>query len=96
MSTEQMQAAADRLASKLDALDLDDDERAVLGAIVRAGASSAESAEDDVEGFALNAYLGFQGQKQGQIVGSVPHHEKIHITLGGVDAVYLTRNFGFP
>jgi hypothetical protein len=44
------QAAADRLSAKLNALDLDPDELAVLQAICSAG---ADSVEGDVEGFAF-------------------------------------------
>jgi hypothetical protein len=54
MDTTRMQAAADRLGSKLDGLDLDADERAVLEAICAAGADSVESVPSDVEGFAFD------------------------------------------
>ncbi len=50
-----MQQAADRLSAKLDALDLEPDERAVLEAICSAGADSVEFADGEVEGFALDA-----------------------------------------
>jgi hypothetical protein len=56
MDTSQTQAAADRLAGKLDALDLDVDERAVLEAIFAAAATSVESPAGDVEGFAFEAF----------------------------------------
>jgi hypothetical protein len=58
MDATQMQAAADRLAVKLEALELDADERAVLGAVLGAGASSIEPT-DEVQGFAFDSYQWF-------------------------------------
>ena len=58
MDENRTQAAANRLAAKLEALDLDDDEQAVLVAMLGAGAASVEPT-DDVSGFALNAYTLF-------------------------------------
>ncbi len=55
-----MQAAATRLAAKLDAMDLDDDERTVLVGILGAGATSAAPADGEVEGFALDASFVFR------------------------------------
>ncbi|HVN51463.1 MAG TPA: hypothetical protein VMT43_08525 [Acidimicrobiales bacterium] len=58
MDHDQTQAAATRLAAKLEALDLDDDERSVLVAILGAGAASVES-DDEVAGFAVDAFIWF-------------------------------------
>ncbi len=52
MDIEHLQDAADRLSAKLEALDLDDDERAVLLSALGASAqSSSVTASDEVEGF---------------------------------------------
>jgi len=56
MDANQAQRAADRLSAKLDALDLEPDERAVLEAICAAGAVSVEFAAGEVEGFAFDAF----------------------------------------
>jgi hypothetical protein len=58
MDENRTQAAANRLAAKLEVLDLDDDERAVLVALLGAGAARVEPA-DEVAGFALDAYTWF-------------------------------------
>ena len=51
-----MQGAADRLAVKLASLDLDDDEQAVLREMLAVGASSVETGDDEVAGFAIVSY----------------------------------------
>ena len=56
MDANQVQRAADRLSAKLDALDLEPDERAVLEAVCAAGATSVEFADGEVEGFAFDAF----------------------------------------
>ena len=62
METNKAQAAATRLAAKLDALDLDDDERTVLVGMLSAGATSVEPADGEVEGFEFNPFLGVSKQ----------------------------------
>ena len=55
MDATQVEQAVARLSAKLEALDLDQDERAVLEAICTAGAVAVEGAEGEVEGFAFDA-----------------------------------------
>ncbi len=89
-----MQAAADRLASKLDALDLDAEERAVLTAMLGSGAASVETAGDEVEGFALNAYLSLQGQKQGKPPSALDENpqESISFNFGRIQFEYSVQH----
>ena len=90
MDKDQMQAAADRLSVKLDGLDLDSEERAVLGAMLGADASSVEPASDEVEGFALNSYLGLPGTKQGQAPSFMPA-EAISLSFGHIQFTYTAQ-----
>jgi hypothetical protein len=89
MDTTQMQAAADRLGAKLDALDLDMHERAVLEAICVAGASSVESADSEVQGFAFGTYGPIEG------IGDVPTESvSLHVRkAGGKPVEYLRFDF---
>ena len=89
-----MQAAADRLAERLEALDLDTDERAVLTAMLASGAASAEPAGDEVEGFALNAYLVLKGQKQGKGPSALDEnpHESISFNFGAIQFQYSVQH----
>jgi hypothetical protein len=100
MDAEQTQAAADRLAVKLDSLDLDTDERAVLGAILGAGASSVEPADQEVEGFAFDSYLWFKGKGSaggdpGQSFTPGPKHETLTtLTFSEIQFTFTPRMFG--
>ncbi len=89
-----MQSAADRLAARLDALDLDTDERAVLTAMLGSGAAAIEPAADEVEGFALNAYLVLKGQKQGQSPNALDPapHENITFNFGSIQFKYSVQD----
>ena len=98
MDAKRIQAAADRLAARLDALDLEADEREVLTAMLGSGAVAVEPAGDEVEGFALNAYLVLKGQKQGQTKGQglsafddAPH-ENITFTYGSIQFHYSLQD----
>jgi hypothetical protein len=94
MDPHQMQAAADRLAARLDALDLDAEEREVLTAMLGSGAASVETAGDEVEGFALNAYLSLKGQKQGKSPSALDDtpHESISFNFGSIQFQYLVQD----
>jgi hypothetical protein len=56
MDANPVQDAADRLSAKLDALDLDPDERAVLTAICAAGADSVQDVDGEVTGFSFATF----------------------------------------
>jgi hypothetical protein len=94
MDPDQTQAAADRLAAKLDALDLDDDERTVLVGMLGAGATSIEPIDDEVGGFGLNANFGIKGQPLGAFaVGPAPSanespKEEVTFEYGGLQIRY--------
>jgi hypothetical protein len=93
MDTGQMQGAADRLAVKLEALDLDDEERAVLGAMLGAGASSVDPLGGEVEGFAFDSYLGLDASGLGhdKLPSSEPIHETVALTFGQIVWTYTPQ-----
>ena len=64
-----MQAAADRLTAKLEALDLDTDERAVLEGMLGAGATSIERTDSEVQGFAIDTFIWFDSAGGGVAKG---------------------------
>ncbi len=51
MDSTQLQAAADRLSTRLEQLDLDDDERTVLRLLLEAADGSGAPSDAEVEGF---------------------------------------------
>ncbi len=93
METDRTQAAATRLAAKLNALDLDDDERLVLVGILDAGATSIEPVGDEVEGFAVDAFIWFRNQG-GYGVEQADESPKETITFeyGGLHISYVQQS----
>ena len=88
MDHNQTQAAATRLASKLEALDLDDDERSVLVAILGAGASSVEPG-DEVAGFAVDAFIWFMPPNaRGNVAADESPKETLTFEYGGLSMNY--------
>ena len=73
MDATQVEQAVARLSAKLEALDLDQDERAVLEAICTAGAVAVEGADGEVEGFAFDASA--PGPAGAPLDGSAEHYE---------------------
>jgi hypothetical protein len=88
MDSDQAQAAADRLAAKLNELDLDDDERAVLEVVLTVGADSVEPVGDEVEGFAFDAFMGLGGGTLGP--GLVPA-ESVSLSFGHIQLTYAKQ-----
>ena len=99
MKSEQMQAAADRVAARLDALDLDDDERQFLVAVLSAGASSVLPLDDEVAGYALGdihfipgGLSGLPGQPgPGQYADESPK-ESVSFHFGGLQISYSQQH----
>ncbi len=83
MDENRTQAAANRLAAKLEALDLDDDEHAVLVAMLGAGAASIEPTEE-VSGFALGAHSLFTPAGHRPLADAPAPTENFTCEVGGI------------
>jgi len=88
MDHNETQAAATRLAAKLEALDLDDDERSVLVAMLGAGAASVEPG-DEVAGFAYDAFIWFMPPNARSNVAGESPKETLTFEYGGLSMNYL-------
>jgi len=94
MNSDQMQAAAHRVEARLDALDLDDDERHFLLAVLSAGANSVLPAGDEVEGYAVDAFRLVQSRQSAQpdqLADDESPKETITFTYGGLTLVYTQQ-----
>jgi hypothetical protein len=91
MDARQMQAAADRLGVKLEALDLDAEERAVLQGMLGAGAVSVEPAEGEVQGFAVDSFIWFKDEGGATKPPPEAIHETISLTFSQIEWSYAPR-----
>ncbi len=90
MDHNRTQAAATRLAAKLEALDLDDDERRVLVAILGAGAASVEP-NDEVAGFAVDAFIWFTPAPSNLPSADEGPKETVHFSYGTIEWTYTKQ-----
>ncbi len=96
-----MQTVADRLGPKLDALDLDGDERALLEAICAAGATRVEPPESEVQGFTVDTLTLLAEDRSGPDIGHrgfpgdpEPIHETISLTVSRIGFTFVPRLYG--
>ncbi len=88
MDQNQTQSAATRLASKLEALDLDDEERSVLVAMLGAGAASVEPG-GEVTGFAADVFNSFSPVRLGPgVAADEAPQETVTFNFGHIQFKY--------